>query len=143
MTGEADWKFVSSELDTFLTDKGNNALLGLRYNAHASEWIELAMPWAEPFVDDPATGSIATGAIMTLMDNAAGCSIYLKRGGFLPQVTLDLRADYLRAARPGSSIICRCECFRWEGSTALTRGIAYEVTPEDPICHVTATFMLL
>lgn len=143
MTGDADWKFAPGELDAFLADKGNNALLGLRYNAHTPDWIELSMPWSERFVDDAASGSMATGALMTLMDNTAGCSIYLKRGGYLPQVTLDLRADYLRAAKPGAAIICRCECFGWEGSTALTRGIAYEDTPQDPVCHVTATFMLL
>ncbi|KHK90455.1 hypothetical protein LK12_16855 [Novosphingobium malaysiense] len=126
-----------------MADKGNNALLGIRYHAHSPEWIELAMPWSEAFVDDPAAGSMATGAIMTLLDNTAGTSIYLQRGGFLPQVTLDLRADYLRPAKPRSTIICRSECFKWNASTALTRGIAYDETPEDPVCHVTATFMLL
>lgn len=143
MSGDADWTFAPADLDEFLVDKGNNKLLGIRYNAHASGWIELAMPWDERFLDDPAIGGLATGAIMTLMDNAAGCSIYLKRGGFLPQVTIDLRADYLRPTRPSSKLICRSECFRLTGATALARGIAYEDTPDDPACHVTATFMLL
>lgn len=143
MSDGTDWVFKPADLDEFLADKGNNALLGIRYNAHASDWIELAMPWDERFLEDPAMGAMANGAMMTLMDNAAGCSIYLKRGGFLPQVTVDLRADYMRPTRPYSTLIARSHCFRLAGSTALTRTIAYEDTPDEPACHVTATFMLL
>ena len=143
MSDGTAWIFTGRALDEFLADKGNNALLGIRYNAHALDWIELAMPWDERFIEDPETGAMATGAIMTLMDNAAGCSIYLKRGGFLPQVTIDLRADYLRPTRHHSTLIARSYCFRLTGSTALTRVIAYEDSPDDPACHVTATFMLL
>ena len=143
LNASAAWTFVPAELDEFLSDKGHNALLGIRYHAHAPGWLELAMPFAERLVGDRAEGSLATGAIMTLMDNTAGSSIYLTRGGYLPQVTIDLRADYLRPVKPGASVICRCECFRLTGATALTRGIAYDETPDDPACHVTATFMLL
>jgi len=145
LSASADWTFVPAELDEFLTDKGHNAFVGIRYHAHSDtlDWIELELPWAEHLVADRSALSLASGAIMTLMDNTAGSSIYLKRGGYLPQVTLDLRADYLRPARPRASLVCRCECFRLAGSTALTRGIAYDATPDDPVCHVTATFMLL
>jgi acyl-coenzyme A thioesterase PaaI-like protein len=111
----ADWVFKPAELNEFLADKGNNALLGIRYNAHTPDWIELAMPWDERFREDPATGALANGAIMTLMDNAA----------------------------PNSTLIARSHCFRLTGSTALTRAIAYEDSPDEPTCHVTATFMLL
>lgn len=140
MSAEPDWTFVPAELDEFLSDKGHNALLGIRYHAHGPGWLELEMPFADKLASG---GALASGAIMTLMDNAAGSAIYLKRGGYLPQVTLDLRADYLRPLKRGAGVICRTECYGLSGSTVLTRGIAYEDTPEDPACHVTATFMLL
>jgi uncharacterized protein (TIGR00369 family) len=138
-----DWQFVPAELDEFLSEKGHNALLGIRYHAIGPDWIELAMPWQERLVGDRVAGSFASGPIMTLMDNAAGVSIYLKRGGYLPQVTLDLRIDYLRPTERGASLVCRCECIRMTPSIAFTRGIAYEKSPSDPACHVTASFMLL
>lgn len=143
LTSNADWKFVPAELDEFLADKGHNALLGIRYHAHAPDWIELEMPWQERLVGDWATGSFASGPAMALMDNTAGTSIYMKRGGYLPQVTLDMRVDYLRATERGTSLICRCECYKMTPSIAFTRGISYERSPDDPACHVTATFMLL
>lgn len=136
-----DWTFVPAELDAFLADKGHNAFLGIRYHAHGPDWIELALPWSERIAGQG--GRIASGAIMVLMDNTAGSSIYLKRGGYLPQVTVDLRADYLRPVKPGAAVICRCECFALRTATVLTRGIAYEDSPDDPACHVTASFMLL
>jgi len=143
LTDGADWQFVPSELDAFLSDKGHNALLGIRYNDHGPGWVELAMPWDERFVADRAVGSFASGPIFVLMDNTAGVTIYLKRGGYLPQVTLDLRTDYLRPTKPGATLICRCECVRMTPTIAFTRGIAYETSPDDPACHVTASFMLL
>jgi len=143
LTENRDWRFVPSELDEFLSGKGHNALLGIRYHAHAPDWLELEMPWQEQFVADRATGSFASGPIMTLMDNTAGASIYLKRGGYLPQVTLDLRVDYLQPTLRDAPLICRCECFNMAPSIAFTRGIAYQESPGDPVRHVAASFMLL
>ncbi|MCB2077336.1 MAG: PaaI family thioesterase [Novosphingobium sp.] len=143
MTSETDWTFVPAELDAFLSDKGHNALLGIRYHAHGPGWVELAMAWQEGLVGDEGEGSLASGPMMTLMDNAAGTSIYLRRGGYLPQVTLDLRVDYLRPTRRGADLICRTECISMSPTIAMTRGVAYEHSPDDPACHVTASFMLL
>ena len=143
MTEKTDWQFVPAELDEFLSDKGHNALLGIRYHDHAEDWVELELPWNERIVGDRSAGSIASGPIIALMDNTAGVSIYPKRGGYLPQVTVDLRIDYLRPILSGGSLICRCECVRMAPTIAFTRGIAYEQSPDDPACHVSASFMLL
>lgn len=143
MTDNPDWQFIPAELDAFLAEKGHNALLGIRYHDHAPGWVELAMPWQEKLVGDRASGAFASGPMMTLMDNAAGVAIYLQRGGYLPQVTVDLRIDYLRPAKRGALLVCRTELVSMSGTIAVTRGIAYDAAPEDPACHVTATFMLL
>ncbi|PEQ14047.1 hypothetical protein B2G71_06315 [Novosphingobium sp. PC22D] len=134
---------MPAELDAFLVDKGHNALLGQRYHAHDADWIELAMPWNERLVDDPDTGAMARGAIMTLLDNSAGIAIMLKRGGYLPQVTVDLRADFVRPTERGATLVCRSECLSIVPGFAFSRGIAYERDPSDPACLVTASFALL
>ena len=101
------------------------------------------MPWQERLVSDRLTGAFASGPIMALMDTAVGAAIYPKRGGFLPQVTLDLRIDYLRPTGRGETLICRGECYKLTPTIGFVRGIAYEKSPGDPACHATATFMLL
>ena len=138
-----EWQFVPAELDGVLSANGHNALLGHRYHAHSADWIELVMPWRECLVGEPASGSFASGPMMALMDNTAGVAIWLRRGGYLPQVTIDLKIDYLRPTARGAALICRCECFTLRGTTAFTRGIAYDHSPDDPAGHVTATYMLL
>lgn len=141
MNAESHWKFVPAELDAVLSSVGHNARLGHRYHAHGPGWIELAMPWQDELAGD--AGSLASGPIVALMDNAAGTAVWLKRGGYLPQVTIDLRIDYLRPPTPGATLISRCECYHMTPAVAFSRGIAYERSADDPACHVAATFMLL
>ena len=66
-----------------------------------------------------------------------------KRGAFLPQVTADLRVDYVRAARKGRTVIGRGECYKATRSIGFVRGIAYDETPDDPVAHVAGTFILI
>lgn len=143
MTGNSDWQFIPAELDEVLSGKGHNALLGHRYHAHGAGWIELQMPWQEGLVGDRASGALAAGPVMALVDNSAGVSVWLSRGGYLPQVTVDLRIDHLRPSERGASLVCRCECFKLTPTIAFARGFAYDRSPEDPVCHVAASFMLL
>ncbi len=143
VNANSNWTFVPDELDEVLSSKGHNALLGHRYHAHGDGWIELAMPWQEALVADSAIGALASGPVMALVDNAAGVAIWLRRGGYLPQVTIDLRVDHLRPSRPGATLVCRCTCTSLTATTALSTGYAHDGSPDDPVCQVTATYMLL
>jgi len=143
MSDSGEWQFVPSELDRELADKGFNALLGHRYHAHGEGWIELAMPWQDRLAENLSDRRLSHGAVAALVDNTAGVSIWLRRGGFLPQVTLDLRTDYLRPILPGSALVCRCECIGISPTKAFARGVAYERSPDDPACLVTCAYALL
>ena len=122
---------------------GHSAWLGMRHHGQSDDWIELALPWREDLVADAATGVLASGPIISLMDNAAGMAVWRRRGVLLPQVTVDLRIDYMRAACPGVTLIGRGECYKLTRSVAFVRGIAYDETPEDPVAHVAGSFILL
>jgi acyl-coenzyme A thioesterase PaaI-like protein len=65
----------------------------------------------------------------------------MKRGGFLPHATLDLRVDYLRPAASGRTVIGRGECYRVTRSVAFVRGIAHDGDAADPVANVAGTFM--
>jgi len=126
-----------------LSSVGHNRMLGQRYHAHGPDWLELAMPWSERIVGNPATGSIAWAAVFTLVDNATGASAWLRRGGILPQVTIDLRIDQIRESRRTATLIARCACYRIEGSIAYVQGAAYDESLDDPVCRVAGTYMML
>lgn len=115
--------------------------LGIQYRTHGPDWCELALPYDEKLIGDRATGVIASGPILSLMDMATSVGVWLKLGTFRPQATLDLRVDYLRPATPGKTVIGRGECYRITRSIAFVRGMAHDGDESDPLANVAGTFM--
>jgi uncharacterized protein (TIGR00369 family) len=116
--------------------------LGIVYHAHGIDWVDLALPYSPDQIGDVASGVVASGPIIALLDQATSAAVWLKRGGFLPHATLDLRIDYLRAATPGRTVIGRGECYRLTRSIAFVRGTAHDGDPQDPLANVAGTFMV-
>lgn len=122
--------------------RGHGVALGVAYHDHGEDWAELALPYDPRQIGDPASGVLASGPILSLMDMAASMAVWLKRRAFVPQATLDLRIDYLRPATPGRTVIGRGECYRITRSISFVRGQAHDGDPDDPIAHVAGTFMV-
>lgn len=126
-----------------VANQGHGFVLGIQYRDHGDDWAELELPYDERLVGDAATGIIASGPVVSLMDMATSIAIWARLGVFRPQATLDLRVDYLRPATPGKTVIGRGECYRITKSVAFVRGQAHDGDPEDPIAHVAGTYMFL
>ncbi len=126
-----------------LTRFGHGGWLGMQYYAHGDGWVELALPWREDLVGLPGSGVLASGPIISLMDNATSMAVWTLRGPFQPQVTVDLRVDYMRAATPGRTVIGRGECYKLTRTIAFVRGVAHDGDINDPVAHVAGTFMVL
>ena len=137
-----DWTFDAAIASNLLNRHGHGGFLGLEYRSHGADWVELALPWREDLVGVPATGVLASGPIISLLDNVTSLSMWARREVFSPQATLDLRIDYVRAATPGKTLIARGECYRLKRSIGFVRGIAHEGDPQDPVAHAAGTFML-
>lgn len=120
----------------------HGSALGIIYHAHGDDWTELALPYDPDQVGDVGSGGLASGPILTLLDQAASAAVWLRRGGFLPHATLDLRMDRLRPALPDRTVIGRGECYRLTATVAFVRGIAHDGDPADPLAHVAGTFMV-
>jgi len=121
---------------------GHGRALGLEYRGSGPNWMELCLPWREELVGVPETGVLASGAIVSLIDTASGGSVWMKRGHFVPIVTVDLRLDYMRPAIKGETVIARCECVKLTRQIAFVRGIAHGGDEAHPIAQSAATFML-
>lgn len=126
-----------------LTGHGHSGFLGMQYVAHGEDWCELALPWREDLVGVEETGVLASGPIISLLDNATSMSVWARRKEFRPQVTLDLRIDYVRAAEPGKTVVARAECYQLRRSMAFVRGIAHDGDAADPVAHAAGIFMLV
>jgi acyl-coenzyme A thioesterase PaaI-like protein len=93
--------FEPSMFVRLISPESHSGFIGMYYRKHGKNWIEMAIPWREDLVGDVETGVLATGPIISLLDNTTSLAVWATRGHFHPQVTLDLRVDYLRAATPG------------------------------------------
>ncbi|MGQ2941753.1 PaaI family thioesterase [Blastomonas fulva] len=133
--------FDPGMFQTMMSTHGHSGHLGILYSAHGDNWVELALPYAPGLVGDVDSGVIASGPIISLMDNATSLSVWTAIGKFRPQVTLDLRVDYMRPATPGKTVIGRGECYKTTRSMAFVRGIAHDGDPDDPVAHVAGTFI--
>ena len=127
---------------SIMSKHGHNGFLGLCYVGHGADWIEVGLPWREDLVGDAKTGILASGPIISLLDNATSLSMWTRRGVFSPQATLDLRIDYVRAATPGKMLIGRGECYQLKHRVGFVRGIAHEGDPQDPVAHAAGIFMM-
>jgi uncharacterized protein (TIGR00369 family) len=125
----------------FRAGLGHGGALGIQYHAHGADWAELALPYSEKLIGNVASGVIASGPILSLMDMATSLGVWMRADAFVAHATLDLRVDYLRPATPGKIVIGRGECYRLTRSIAFVRGQAHDGDPDDPLAHVAGTFM--
>lgn len=145
MSEAIDWTraFDPEKFAGIAAQIGHGGALGIVYHAHGDDWVELALPYSETLIGVTATGVIASGPIISLMDMATSIAVWARIGRFRHQATLDLRIDYLRPATPGRTIIGRGECYRTTKSVAFVRGAAHDGDADDPIAHVSGTFMAM
>lgn len=141
MSAPAPSSFDPARMFAAMERFGHTNALGLTYAGHGPDWTALRMPWRADLVGDLAAETMATGAIITLMDMTSGMAVWTRIGHFRPQATLDLRIDYMRAAHPRADMIGRVECYRVTREIAFVRGIAHDGDPADPVANVAATFM--
>ncbi len=137
------WEWDGAMATQMMSGIGHSGFLGMEYRAHGDDWMELALPWRDDLAGDAESDVLASGPIIALMDNATALSVWVKLKQFRPQVTLDLRVDYMRAATPGKTVIGRGECIKITRSIAFVRGVAHDGDPADPVALVAGSFIKL
>jgi uncharacterized protein (TIGR00369 family) len=133
--------FDPALVNRLLRSFGHGGFLGMDYVGHGDDWVELAVDWREDLVADTETGILASAVIISLMDNATSMSIWTKLKEFRPQVTMDLRIDYLRPSPAGERVYGRGICYHLTNSIGFVRGFAHNGNPDEPLAHASGTFI--
>jgi acyl-coenzyme A thioesterase PaaI-like protein len=142
MSGIPEGTIFDPEIvNRFMGKIGHGGFLDMEYSQHGEDWVELAIDWREDLVGDPETGVIASAVVISLLDNATSMSIWQKRGAFIPQVTMDLRLDYLRPSPSGACVYGRGICYHISRSIGFVRGIAHNGDIDDPLAYASGTFI--
>ena len=116
--------------------------LGFSLVSHEDGVAILKAPYREDLIGDPDTRVLAGGLVTTLLDHTSGMAVWLALDRFTSIATLDLRIDYMRAAKPGLDLLARAKCYKLTRSIAFVRAWAYDETPDDPVAAAQSTFML-
>jgi uncharacterized protein (TIGR00369 family) len=140
--------------DTFLKDilpqlaggAAHTQALGFRLESVEGEIVRLLTPWREDLVGDPDTGVLAGGLVTTMLDHVGGLATWVALGGFQTIATLDLRVDYMRAARPRTDLIAEAHCFKVTRNIAFVRAWAFEADaadgPGDPVAAAQSAYVI-
>ena len=126
-------------IDRFMGAVPHVRTLGIAYRGHGDDWAELELPYAPHLIVDD--GVIASGAIFSLMDSAAGFAVFARLKSLVGHATLDLRLDYPRGPVPGVTIVARAICYRVTSNVAFVRGFAHQGDPATPIANMAGTFI--
>lgn len=100
------------------------------------------VPYRADLVGDPDTGVIAGGVITTLLDQLCGAAVVSALAEPNPVATIDLRIDYMRPAEPGRAVQAHAQCTKLGRNVAFVRAVAFEETPDNPVAHASAAFMV-
>ena len=119
---------------------GHNNALAVTLIGGGPNWAECALDWRPELVANKASGFLASGVIVTLMDVCTSRAVWGAIEDIATSVTLDLRVDYLRPARPGRRVIGRGECYHITQRIAFVRGIAHDGDPDRPVANVAGSF---
>jgi acyl-coenzyme A thioesterase PaaI-like protein len=80
---------------------------------------------------------------MSLIDATCGPAVFLKLKRQVRIATLDLRIDFLRAARPGQDVTARAECYKVTRSVAFVRALAHDGDAADSVASAQGTFIIM
>jgi uncharacterized protein (TIGR00369 family) len=115
-------------------------VLGMKLTQIGDGHAEITMPYDPRLVGDPETGVIHGGAVSALMDTCSGAAVIAHPEAPIATATLDLRIDYMRAAKPGDMITTRAECYHMARSVAFVRATAYDSDFDRPVATATGAF---
>lgn len=137
------WEHMADNAAMMISGTPQASALGMRVVRIEQARATIEVPWRADLVGDPDTGTIASGVVTTLLDNACGVAAFAALAAPAATATLDLRIDYMRPARTGATIRAEAHCYRMTRSVAFVRAFAFDGPDgDDPVAAAQAAFMM-
>lgn len=126
--------------EAFLAALPHSADLGMAIDRLGPAEAEISLAWRDDLVGDPATNVIHGGVVSALIDTTCGAAVVIHPENGGTTATLNLRIDYMRAARPGARLRAHATCYHVTNSVAFVRAEAHDDDPSDPVATAAAAF---
>ncbi len=115
--------------------------LGMKFVAIDISRATLSLPYDKKLVGNVETGILHGGVLTALLDQASGLAAVSSFEDVMPVATLDLRIDYMRAGKPGKTLIAEAHAYKTTRHIAFVRAIAHDGDVNDPVATSQASFM--
>ena len=115
--------------------------LGVQFVAIDVGQASLSLPYDKKLVGNIDTGILHGGVLTALLDHASGLAAISSFEHPMPVATLDLRIDYMRAGKPGKTLIAEAHAYKTTRHIAFVRAIAHDGDADDPVATSQASFM--
>ncbi|MGJ8561988.1 MAG: PaaI family thioesterase [Alphaproteobacteria bacterium] len=125
----------------FVQGAPHSKLMGMTFVSVDIGRATLSLPYNSKLIGNPKTRVLHGGAITTMLDQASGLASMASFEALHSVATLNLSIDYMRAARPGETVIVSAHCHKVTRHVAFVRGVAHDGDEDDPIAMSQATFM--
>ncbi|MEM9795688.1 MAG: PaaI family thioesterase [Pseudomonadota bacterium] len=140
MTKDDEQAVRSRAAEQFISALPHCRALSMRVEEVGEGVAVISMPWSEDIVGDPRTGVIHGGAVSALMDTSGGAAVLCHPGATASTATMDLRIDYMRAAKPHQRIRARAVCHHVTRSVAFVRAEAFDEDGDGPVATANGAF---
>ena len=134
--------FLTNILPQLASGAAHTHALGFRYEGVEGDRVRLRTPWRADLVGDPETEVFAGGLVTAMLDHVGGLAVWVALGKYAPIATLDLRIDYMRAARPRVDLLSEARCYKLTRTIGFVRAWAFEDDPADPVAAAQATYVI-
>jgi uncharacterized protein (TIGR00369 family) len=134
--------FLTTIMPQLAAGAAHTGALGFAFDGLHGGQPRIRAPWREDLVGDPDSGVFAGGLVTTLLDHIGGLAVWTALDTFQPLATLDLRVDYMRAARPHEDLLAQGHCYHLTPTIAFVRAWAFETDPSDPVAAAQAAYIL-
>ncbi|QFT63989.1 uncharacterized domain 1-containing protein [Roseivivax halotolerans] len=124
----------------FIAAIPHSKMLGMQIEEIGDGYARITMPYSERIVGDPKTGVIHGGAVSALMDTCGGAAVMSHPTAPGGTATIDLRIDYMRAAKPGDTITAEARCTHITRNVAFVRATATDADSDNPVATATGAF---
>lgn len=116
--------------------------LGIKFVSVDKGRASMSLPYNTSLIGFPDSRVIHGGAVTTLLDQVSGLAAMVGFDELVVVATLNLSIDYMRAAKPGETLIAQAHCYKATKHVAFVRGVAHDGDDTDPIATSLATFMV-